>query len=60
MKYNVPYGLSDRDDALRHALRQRQSCDRRTMGSIPPAASIEVSDQREIVAVIQYASTTRG
>lgn len=53
MKYNVPYGLSD-ETTLYGVPYVNGNPSTGTMGSIPPAASIEYP-QREIVAVIQYA-----
>ena len=50
MKYNQPYGISDPNAPY---LNGNPSTGQ--MGSIPPAWSIE-HDQREIVAVIQYAA----
>jgi hypothetical protein len=48
--YNQPYGISDPDAAYVNG-----NVATGTMGSIPPAASIEY-DQREIVAVIKWAA----
>jgi hypothetical protein len=53
MKYNVPYGLPD-ETTLYGTPYVNGNPSTGTAGSIPPAASIEY-DQREIVAVIQYA-----
>ena len=53
MKYNQPYGLSD-ETTLYSVPYINGNPSTGTMGSIPPAASIE-HDQREIVAVIQWA-----
>jgi hypothetical protein len=50
MLYNQPYGVSDPNAAYING-----NPSTGTMGSIPPAASIEF-DQREIVAVISYAN----
>jgi hypothetical protein len=50
MKYNQPYGISDPN-----AVYINGNPTTGTMGSIPPAESIEY-DQREIVAVIQWAA----
>lgn len=50
MKYNQPFGIGDPDAAYINGNPATG-----TMGSIPPASSIEY-DQREIVAVIQYAA----
>jgi hypothetical protein len=50
MKYNAPYGVSDPNAAYING-----NPTTGTMGSIPPAESIEY-DQREIVAVIQWAA----
>lgn len=49
MKYNQPFGVSDPDAAYVNG-----NPSTGTMGSIPPAASMEY-DQREIVSVIQWA-----
>jgi hypothetical protein len=49
MKYNQPYGISDPNAAFING-----NPTTGTMGSIPPAESIEY-DQREVVAVIQWA-----
>ena len=49
MQYNQPYGITDPNAPYINGNPATG-----TMGSIPPAASIEY-DQREIVAVIQYA-----
>lgn len=54
MKYNVPYGLPD-ETTLYGTPYINGNPTTGTMGSIPPAASIEY-DQREIVAVIQWAA----
>lgn len=51
MKYNAPYGASDTNAAYINGNPATG-----TMGSIPPAESIEY-DQREIVNVISYAAT---
>lgn len=53
MKYNQPYGL-DEEVALYSVPYVNGNPTTGTMGSIPPAASIE-HGQREIVAVIQWA-----
>lgn len=50
MKYNQPFGISDPNAPYING-----NPSTGTMGSIPPAWSIE-HDQREIVAVIQYAA----
>lgn len=49
MQYNQPYGISDPE-----AIYVNGNPSTGTMGSIPPASSVEY-DQREIVAVIKYA-----
>ena len=49
MKYNQPFGISDPEAAYINGNPATG-----TMGSIPPASSVEY-DQREIVAVIKYA-----
>ena len=50
MLYNQPYGITDTNAAYING-----NPSTGTMGSIPPASAIEF-DQREIVAVIQYAA----
>ena len=52
MLYNQPFGVSDPNAAYING-----NPSTGTMGSIPPAASIEF-DQREIVGVISYANAT--
>src|SRR4051812_10264098 len=51
MKYNQPYGVSDVDAPYVNG-----NPSTGTMGSIPPAASIE-HDQREVVEVISRANS---